>query len=556
MPPRRRPSERLPTGSAPPDEPNLPWWRYRRPPTARSATRTGASEGRVGAGEAGPDHHHDHGHEARPVPLDPDSTSSSNATPSARTGILPSDPGGPSGVGRWIVVALVAAAVVANGMWIEEAALSRVLVPVLGLAVVVAALPALTRRHPDESWLPTVLLLGVVVKIIGSVVRYRNLIQPDGSVGGDASLYHLAAIDVMEGRRQLPDRTGSNFIRWFTAQLYEIVGVDLITAFLVYGLLAFLGAYLWYRATADAVPFVDKRLYAILIFFLPSIVFWPASLGKEALMQLGVGLMVLGLSQMLRGRVLRGLLIAAPGAWLVGTVRPHLLALVVIAGGLSYVVGRRSVRSSGSLSLMRPIGILALVVIGLFVVNLAADFLGMEELSISAIEAELDEQTERSAQGGSEFETGGASLSPLSLPKGAVTVLLRPFPWEVQSPTQILASLEVTAITLLILLRLPSIIASLQYFRRAAFLTFCWAYVAMYSLAFASFANFGLLVRQRSLVLPALFVLLCVDPLLARRRSGDDPDGDGTSPDHADISRPSGDGRRFVQTPRRRLRHN
>jgi len=35
--------------------------------------------------------------------------------------------------------------------------------------------------------------------------------------------------------------------------------------------------------------------------------------------------------------------------------------------------------------------------------------------------------------------------------------------------------------------------------------------------AFASFGNMGLLVRQRSLILPAFFVLLCVEPLLTDR---------------------------------------
>jgi hypothetical protein len=34
----------------------------------------------------------------------------------------------------------------------------------------------------------------------------------------------------------------------------------------------------------------------------------------------------------------------------------------------------------------------------------------------------------------------------------------------------------------------------------------------LYSATFASFSNFGLLVRQRSLVLPALFVLVAVRP--------------------------------------------
>jgi hypothetical protein len=46
--------------------------------------------------------------------------------------------------------------------------------------------------------------------------------------------------------------------------------------------------------------------------------------------------------------------------------------------------------------------------------------------------------------------------------------------------------------------------------RSTPFLLYCWIVVIIYSVAYSSFANFGLLVRQRSLVMPAVFVLLAV----------------------------------------------
>ena len=44
---------------------------------------------------------------------------------------------------------------------------------------------------------------------------------------------------------------------------------------------------------------------------------------------------------------------------------------------------------------------------------------------------------------------------------------------------------------------------------------------ALYIIAFSSFANFGLLVRQRSLILPALFVLVAVEAGTQLRRNRD-----------------------------------
>ena len=163
-----------------------------------------------------------------------------------------------------------------------------------------------------------------------------------------------------------------------------------------------------------------------------------------------------------------------------------------------------------------------------FAVTQGADFLGIESLSVQSLEAELDEQTERSSIGGSSFETSGNSLSPRNLPIATVTVLFRPFAWETDSGLQMLASLESALLLVLIVVRLSSFRIALLRARAFPFLIYCWSLAVLYIIAFSSFANFGLLVRQRSLLLPALFALLCVSPALDRaarqRRSGSAPD--------------------------------
>jgi hypothetical protein len=140
----------------------------------------------------------------------------------------------------------------------------------------------------------------------------------------------------------------------------------------------------------------------------------------------------------------------------------------------------------------------------------ATKFLGIEDLSLSSIEAELDENTERTSQGGSEFDNDDNSLNPLRLPEGAATVLLRPFPWETESSLQLLSSLESVMLVGIIVTRLGSLRTALSRARSTPFLLYCWILVILYAATFSSVANFGLLVRQRSLVLPALYVLISV----------------------------------------------
>jgi hypothetical protein len=300
--------------------------------------------------------------------------------------------------------------------------------------------------------------------------------------------------------------------------VYYLFGTNMVAGFFVFGLLAVIGSYLWYRATVEAVPRIDKRLYLGLVLFAPSVAFWPSSIGKESLMQLGIGVVGLGTAHLLHQRLAKGLVIGVAGGWLLWVVRPHLLALVTLAAGCAYAVGR--VRGNGGAMrslLSRPVGLLAVALLAAFTVSQGAEFLGIEDFSLSSIEAELDEQTERSAQGGSQFDNGDNSLNPINLPRGAVTVLLRPFPWETESSLQLLSSLESAALAVLIAARLPSMRTALTQARSTPFLLYCWVLVVLYAATFSSFANFGLLVRQRSLVLPALFVLLAVHATVTAR---------------------------------------
>jgi hypothetical protein len=407
-------------------------------------------------------------------------------------------------------------AITAVGSQLGANSLGVVLVPLGGLLLAGAASRRIARLHPDEAWVGRWLVLAVMAKLAASYFRYHTIANDYNGVA-DATGYdqygrRLAAAWLDGGNApDLTDLRQTNFIRWFTGIVYYLFGTNMVAGFFLFGLLALIGSYLWYRATVDAVPQVDKRLYLALVLFAPSVAFWPSSIGKESLMQLGIGAVALATAYLLRQRLARAAVIGFASGWLLWVVRPHLLALVTLAAGCAYVGGRVRAGGGPMRSLMaRPVALLAVVFLVAFTISQGAKFLGIEDLSLSSIEAELDEQTERSSQGGSQFENGDNSLNPINLPRGAVTVLLRPFPWETESPLQLLSSLESAILAGIIVARLASVRAALTLARSSPFLLYCWVLLILYAATFASFANFGLLVRQRSLVLPALFAIIAV----------------------------------------------
>ena len=219
---------------------------------------------------------------------------------------------------------------------------------------------------------------------------------------------------------QLANLRETNFIGWLTGVVYASFGINEITGFFVFGLLAVIGSYLWYLATVDAVPFIDKRLYLGLVLFAPSVAFWPSSIGKESVMQLGIGAMALGIAYLLRQRLVMGLLVGAGGGWLLWAVRPHLFALVMVATGFAYLVGRVRPRRAETGSLIgRTVGLLIVGVLVAFAVGQGAKFLGIKDLSVSSVETTLDKQSARNTTGGSSYNnTGGDYLSPVNFPLG------------------------------------------------------------------------------------------------------------------------------------------
>ena len=437
----------------------------------------------------------------------------------------------PAMVPFMVLAAVVLGIVMVSAHFFPTPILSRVMLPIFGLLAVLAAAKWLQARHPDEPWLARFLVLGLLAKEVASILRYRTLVNSYGDVG-DASQFDLF------GRRytsawlhtkgaigpQLENIRQSNFLRWFTGVIYYLFGSDMIAGFIVFGLIAFVGSYLWYRAAVEAVPFLDRRLYVLIIMFVPSILFWPSSIGKEALMQFAIGSAALGTAHMFNGKIVRGVLVAIPGAWLMSVVRAHLLGLVALAAAGAFVIGqspRRARSTSATSSLVKPIGIVIVVFVAVFAVSAGANSLGLESLSLSSVQAELNATSESTAVGHSAFDNGGNSLSPLRLPQGMVTVLLRPFPWEVDEPLQILASLEGVALAAFIFWRRKSLAVSLRHIRAIPFLFYCWTLTILYAVTFQSFSNFGLLDRQRALVLPALYVLLCLDHRRARNFDDD-----------------------------------
>ncbi|HNJ97015.1 MAG TPA: hypothetical protein PLV13_02740, partial [Ilumatobacteraceae bacterium] len=94
--------------------------------------------------------------------------------------------------------------------------------------------------------------------------------------------------------------------------------------------------------------------------------------------------------------------------------------------------------------------------------------------------------------------------------------LTRPFIWEVSKVATVLAGVEATLVLVLLVVNVRRLLALPRLMNRYPFVTYCVFVCCLAALAMTTFGNLAILVRQRSLVMPALLLLVC----LPTRREG------------------------------------
>lgn len=419
-----------------------------------------------------------------------------------------------------MVLGFVLLAAYAIGLMFAASAYDTVIAILLGPALVLVSLPALSRQAAREGdrrlfWL---LLIAVMVKLVlGAVGQLYVIADAYGGVA-DATGYYNRGWELAQQFRtwnfhiDFDPLIGTRFIDVVTGVVLAIIGSSKIGAFMVFSWLGFWGLFLFYRAFVIAVPEGRPRTYARLVFFLPSLVFWPSAIGKDAWMVLALGIVAFGSARVLVGHTWQGLAIVGLGLWMGGMVRPHVVAIAGVALAASYIVRRPRSELRELAPVAKAVSLIAVAAVAFMVVSRSNAWLresGFE--NPRDVSSSLNRIYSNTSIGGSTF-VPSVLTSPQRAPAAAVTVLFRPILPDAENFQSGLAATEGTLMLLFTLARIRWIIAALRTFRRQPFVVLALAHSLLFIAAFSSMANFGLLVRQRSSLLPFFLVLLSIPP--------------------------------------------
>jgi hypothetical protein len=393
----------------------------------------------------------------------------------------------------------------------------------VGPLLFVATLPALARQarregDPRVFW---ILVGALTAKMLFSLFRWYHAYN--FAAGADARSYDIFGTRIAEGFLDGNFDTGlgtlldTNFVRLFTGVVYTVIRPSVISGFLIYAWLAFWGVFFFYRAFVLALPDANRRSYARWLFFTPSILFWPSSIGKESWLIFGLGIGAFGIAKMLKDGVVPGVLVAGIGLGLAALVR----APIAVVMGLGLVVAgvlRRPSRHHGELTpIARVLSIALLAGVAAVLAVTMQGYLGRSGYG-SSIDTALTEASRVTSQGGSEF-TPASVTSPIGAVNVVITVLFRPFLFEANNATAAVVALEGAVLLAVCVVRWRSFAAAIRSVRRTPYVAAALVYVVGSIYGLSAVANFGIIARQRTLLYPMLFVLLCFRP---KRRSDED----------------------------------
>jgi hypothetical protein len=244
----------------------------------------------------------------------------------------------------------------------------------------------------------------------------------------------------------------------------------------------------------------------MLALLLPSNLFWSSAIGKDALAQLFIGLTAYGFARVYRSLDSRSILICAAGVGGMLAVRPHIAAMLGVAVTLPFAVGKGH---GGTKRLAAKIVLVpALIVVSLWLISQAGEFVGMETADSESGLQTVNRLTQSTQIGGSAFNSG-QSL-PVRIAE-APLMMFRPFPWEATGATAAIASVEGLALLWFAWRRRRKLSAALRQWRQP-FVAFILTYSVVFSVAFAATtSNFGILVRERIMMVPLLLMLFCAE---------------------------------------------
>lgn len=306
------------------------------------------------------------------------------------------------------------------------------------------------------------------------------------SNAADAKLYYTHSI---AGFRN-DFYPGSPFVNLFSSFFSQGLDASYLNTTLQYNLVGTLGLVFFYLS-------IKKYLhrfswYWTLVLFIPSMSFWSAGLGKDAISFLATCLFLHAVTN-----DKKSFLSIAIAFFLMFMVRPHIAALILISYIIYFIIQAR-------VNIILKVILLPIIALGIFSsISFVQIYAGIEDSSLTGVSDYIDERQGYNQGGGSSLD-----ISSMSYPMQMFTYIFRPLPFEAHSMVALVASIENTILLFaFVYILFKSKFNYRPFFKDKNLWLFMYMFLTCTILALTT-SNLGIAARQKWMFMPVLLYLL------------------------------------------------
>lgn len=319
-------------------------------------------------------------------------------------------------------------------------------------------------------------------------------------------------------------QTGTEFLENVSALFFPLISIfenQYLMLYIPFSLLGFIGALLFYRTFRIVAPLKHRVELYLLCFFMPNLVFWTSNLGKDSFSYFAIALVMYGF--VARPKPPRNIMFIGFGSLLLYLVRPHILLFLICGFLLGLFFERRKLS-------IRSVVVFAVMLIAFLILhNRILQFAGVEvdsdetkQTSISSYYSAGVSRVESSSQGMNigDAATGRShGFSIFLFPYYLFTFLTVPYLWQARKVIHFVSAFE-TIIYQIMIVYVCIHWKDVTKIKSIPF-KYSWLIYLLVSsiIGGAAQTNFGLVVRERCMVLPViLLVFACVRYQLASNK--------------------------------------
>jgi hypothetical protein len=298
--------------------------------------------------------------------------------------------------------------------------------------------------------------------------------------------------------------TQTQFIVFVTWPFANFFGLSYIAVMMLFAYLGFQGIAFLYLTAKENIPTLKSVFFGLsileIIFLLPNLHFWSASIGKGSGMIFATGLFIYGVSRFNQ----RKIIIAAAG-FLMYLIRPHVLYGCILGIAIAILFSKKGLAVSSKII----IGIAAAAVL-YFISGDVTRLSGGSGFDIFNSNF-LDHRNAEFSRAGSGIEVSNNEFVKL------FTFWFRPLFIDAPGVLGIIVSFENLVMLIFFVQLLKNFFKKwkmMNTFYRILIFSFLFASVALAQLG----GNLGIIMRQKSQIMPLFFIVFCYCEALKQRK--------------------------------------